>query len=138
MSVEDFDRFHDEAYKAALEHATQAGFVEQVCATSGKVIVRRTAAPKTTTGGIILANAAKPTLNQGMVISADPETKFKPGDRVLFGQFAGSNQIKLNGEDLLVLGKDEICGLLTRVPVPTKAVKEPRKKLAHNDSAAAN
>jgi chaperonin GroES len=37
----------------------------------------------------------------------------KQGDRVLFGKYSGS-EIKIDGEELLIMREDEILGILER------------------------
>jgi chaperonin GroES len=36
----------------------------------------------------------------------------KVGDRVVFGQYAGSNTIEVNGEDLIIMGESEIYAVV--------------------------
>jgi len=36
----------------------------------------------------------------------------KVGDTVLFGQYAGSNAVKIDGEELLIMNESEIFGVL--------------------------
>jgi len=46
----------------------------------------------------------------------------KPGDRVLFGKYSGS-EIKLDGEELLIMREDEILGIIQRAAVGKKGGK---------------
>lgn len=116
MNISDFDKFHDQAYKKAVEVATKRGFVEQIDAFDDIVIVRRTEALNVTDGGIHLPGKVK-KINQGLVISAGESSGFTVGDKVIFGEYSGSNQVELNGEFLLVMRKSEICGRLNRKAV---------------------
>lgn len=113
MNIEDFDKFQEQANTKALEVAKKRGFRETVSASDDQVIVRRAGTPEKTDGGIILTGEKK-IQNQGLVVSAGPESGYSINDKVVFGQFAGSNQIELNGEMLLVLRKSEISGRISR------------------------
>ena len=86
-----------------------------------KVLVKRTEEEETSSGGIILSGSAKEKPSQGEVIAVGPGKKsdsgdvtpvnVKPGDIVIFGQYGG-NEIKLDGEDYLILGESDICGIV--------------------------
>jgi chaperonin GroES len=74
-------------------------------------------------GGIIIPDSAKEKPQEGEVIAAglgkyrEDGTRqpldVNPGDRVLFGKYSGS-EIKVDGEDLLMMREDEILGVITR------------------------
>ena len=112
--VNDFDKYHEDAYSKAMEVAKKRGYVEQVEANKGKVIVRRTGEIKVSEGGILLPSNNAKKVNQGLVISAGPGSAYRINDKVIFGEYAGVNQIEMNGEYLLVLNEEECCGSLTR------------------------
>ena len=86
-----------------------------------KVLVKRTEEEETSSGGIILSGSAKEKPSQGKVISVGPGTKndsgevspvnLKAGDVVLFGQYAG-NEVKLDGEDYLIMSENDIFGVI--------------------------
>ena len=87
-----------------------------------RVVVRRNAEEETTAGGIILAGSAKEKPNQGEVLAVG-EGKLldsgdvralavKVGDKVVFGQYAGSNTIEIDGEELIIMGESEIYGIV--------------------------
>jgi chaperonin GroES len=87
-----------------------------------KVIVRRLEADSKTAGGIFLPEQAKEKPRQG-VIEAVGEGKIledgkraslqvKPGDRVLFASYAGT-EVKVAGDELLVLGEEDVLAVLT-------------------------
>src|SRR5215207_8914562 len=76
-----------------------------------------------TAGGLFIPDTAKEKPQEGEVIAAG-EGKYKEdgtrqaldvkkGDRVLFGKYSGS-EIKLDGEELLIMREDEILGILQR------------------------
>jgi len=87
-----------------------------------KVIVRRLEAEDKTAGGIFLPEQAKEKPRQGKVeavgdgklLDDGKRGKFqvKPGDRVLFASYAGT-EIKVDGEELLVLGEEDILAIVT-------------------------
>ena len=87
-----------------------------------RVVVRRNEEEQTTAGGILLPGSAKEKPNQGEVVAAG-EGKLldsgevrglavKVGDRVVFGQYAGSNTIEIDGEELIIMGESEIFGVI--------------------------
>ena len=88
-----------------------------------KVLVKRTEEEETSSGGIILSGSAKEKPSQGEVISVGPGRKsesgdimpvnVKAGDIVIFGQYGG-NEIKLNGEDYLILCEKDIFGVVEK------------------------
>ena len=86
-----------------------------------KVLVKRTEEDETSSGGIILSAAAKEKASQGEVIAVGPGKKLesgdlvtvnvKAGDTVIFGQYGG-NEVKLDGEDYLILSESDIFGVI--------------------------
>jgi chaperonin GroES len=79
-------------------------------------------------GGIIIPDSAKEKPQEGEVIAAGlgkykedgsrQALDVKPGDRILFGKYGGS-EIKVDGEDLLIMREDEILGVITRAGAAT-------------------
>ena len=86
-----------------------------------KVLVKRLSEDEKTKGGIIIPDTAKEKPMQGTVVSVGVGKKtddgkripmsLKQGDRVLFGKYAGT-EIKLDGEEHLILGEDDIMGIV--------------------------
>ena len=82
-----------------------------------RVLVKRVQADEKTKGGIILPDTAKEKPREGLVVAVGKgklldngsrqALQVKTNDRVLFSSYAGS-EIKLDGEELLILGEDEI------------------------------
>ena len=76
-----------------------------------------------TAGGLFIPDSAKEKPQEGEVIAAgsgkykEDGTRqtldVKAGDRVLFGKYSGS-EIKLDGEEFLIMREDEILGIITR------------------------
>ena len=87
-----------------------------------RILVRRVEEAETTRGGIILPDTAKEKPQEGEVISVgkgkiNEEGKVRPldvkeGDRILFGKYSGT-EIKLDGQEYLILREDEILGIVS-------------------------
>src|SRR5213080_1029604 len=88
-----------------------------------RVIVRRITESEQVRGGIIIPETAQEKPQEGEVVAAG-EGKYRTdgvrqsldvraGDRVLFGKYSGS-EIKLDGEELLIMREDEILGIIQR------------------------
>ncbi|MEP7148148.1 MAG: co-chaperone GroES [Acidobacteriota bacterium] len=89
-----------------------------------RVIIRRIEdSTDKTAGGLFIPDTAKEKPQEGEVIAAG-EGKYKEdgtrqtldvkaGDRVLFGKYSGS-EIKLDGEELIIMREDEILGIINR------------------------
>tara|TARA_B100000575_G_scaffold133502_1_gene106348 strand:+ start:658 stop:945 length:288 start_codon:yes stop_codon:yes gene_type:complete len=85
------------------------------------VLVRRTEEEETSSGGIILSGSAKEKPSQGEVVAVGPGKKndsgetssmnVSVGDMVIFGQYGG-NEIKLDGEEFLILSENDIFGVI--------------------------
>ena len=94
-----------------------------------RVVVRRLNAEEKTAGGIIIPDTAKEKPQEGEVISAGPGARneqgqivpldVKAGDRVLFGKWSGT-EVKLDGDELLIMKESDIMGIVTTVPAPKK------------------
>jgi chaperonin GroES len=88
-----------------------------------RVILRRIEEGEQVRGGIIIPDSAKEKPQEGEVIAVgegkrreDGERQpldVKAGDRVLFGKYSGS-EIKLDGEEFLIMREDEILGIIKR------------------------
>jgi chaperonin GroES len=88
-----------------------------------RVILRRIEEGEQVRGGIIIPDSAKEKPQEGECVAAgegkyrDDGTRqpldVKAGDRVLFGKYSGS-EIKLDGEELLIMREDEILGIIQR------------------------
>ena len=88
-----------------------------------RVIVKRIEEGEQVRGGIIIPDSAKEKPQEGEVIAAgagkykEDGTRqpldVKTGDRILFGKYA-SSEIKIDGEEFLIMREDEILGIITR------------------------
>ena len=95
-----------------------------------RVVVRRIDEDERTRGGIIIPDTAKEKPQQGEVIAVGPGTPdekgqvqpldVKPGDRVLFGKWAGT-EVKIDGEDVLIMKESDILGVLEGAAAAKKA-----------------
>ncbi len=95
-----------------------------------RIVVRRITAEEKTAGGIIIPDTAKEKPMEGEVIAAGPgarneqgalvELDVKAGDRVLFGKWSGT-EVKIDGEDLLIMKESDIMGVLDQTVAKKKA-----------------
>ena len=95
-----------------------------------RILVRRIESDERTKGGIIIPDTAKEKPQEGEVIAVGPGARneqgeivaldVKVGDRVLFGKWSGT-EIKLDGEDLLIMKESDIMGVLESEAAVRKA-----------------
>ena len=86
-----------------------------------RVLVRRIEADEKTAGGIIIPDSAKEKPSEGEIIAVgegaynEDGDRIKPdvktGDRILFGKWSGT-EVKLDGEDLLIMKESDIMGVI--------------------------
>ena len=86
-----------------------------------RVVVRRIDEDERTRGGIIIPDTAKEKPQQGEIVAVGPGAPdengqvqpldVKPGDRVLFGKWSGT-EVKIDGEDVLIMKESDILGVL--------------------------
>lgn len=89
-----------------------------------KLLVRRSEEEETTAGGIVLPGSAAEKPSQGEVLAIGPgrvldsgekvEVPVSVGDIIVFGQYAGSNTIKVDGEELLILSESDLLGTVSK------------------------
>ena len=87
-----------------------------------RVVIRRSEEEKTTASGIVLPGSAAEKPNQGEIVAVGTgrvldngdvqALSVKIGDIVLFGQYSGSNAVKVDGEELLIMNESDIFGVL--------------------------
>ena len=95
-----------------------------------RVVVRRLNAEEKTRGGIIIPDTAQEKPMEGEVIAVGPGSRnevgqvvaldVKAGDRVLFGKWSGT-EVKLDGEELLIMKESDIMGIIQGTPAPKAA-----------------
>ena len=86
-----------------------------------RVVVKRIEAEMKTAGGIIIPDSAKEKPQEGEVIAVGPGARndagqiqpldVKVGDYILFGKWSGT-EIKIAGEDLLIMKESDVMGIL--------------------------
>jgi chaperonin GroES len=94
-----------------------------------RVVVKRIDAEAKSAGGIIIPDTAKEKPSQGEVVAVGPggrdeagkliPIELKAGDRVLFGKWSGT-EVKLDGQDLLIMKESDILGVLEGVEASRK------------------
>ena len=95
-----------------------------------RVVVRRIEEDERTKGGIIIPDTAKEKPQQGEIVAVGPGARddngtlvaldVKPGDRVLFGKWSGT-EVKIDGEELLIMKESDILGVLEGAAAKKKA-----------------
>jgi len=86
-----------------------------------RVLVRRVESDEKTKGGLIIPDSAKEKPSEGEVIACGAgarkdsgeliEMGVKPGDRILFGKWSGT-EVTVDGEELLIMKESDILGIL--------------------------
>ncbi|MEE2913783.1 MAG: co-chaperone GroES [Pseudomonadota bacterium] len=86
-----------------------------------RVVVRRLEEETKSAGGIVIPDSATEKPSQGEVLAVGPgkkldngsvqEVDLKAGDKILFGQYAGST-VKMEGEELLIMTESEVFGVI--------------------------
>ncbi len=86
-----------------------------------RVLVKRVAEDEKTKGGIIIPDTAKEKPIEGQVVAVGNgkvlengdlrALEVKPGNRVLFGKYSGT-EVKIEGEEHLILREDDILGIV--------------------------
>jgi chaperonin GroES len=90
-----------------------------------RIVVKRIEERETTRRGIIIPDSAQEKPQEGEVIAVGQGKRLddgklvaldlKAGDRVLFGKYSG-NEIKLDGEEYLIMREDDVLGVLEAAP----------------------
>jgi len=86
-----------------------------------RLVVRRIEEKENMQGGLYIPDSAKEKPQEGEVVAAGQGKRLengktvaldvKVGDRILFGKYSGS-EIKIDGEELLIMREDEVLGVL--------------------------
>jgi chaperonin GroES len=95
-----------------------------------RVLVRRIDAEEKTAGGIIIPDTAKEKPQEGEIVAAGPGARneqgqllpidVKPGDRVLFGKWSGT-EVKIDGQDYLIMKESDLLGVVDNTGSARKA-----------------
>ena len=86
-----------------------------------RVLVKRVEEEQKTKGGIIIPDTAQEKPMQGEVLAVGPGARddkgelvppdVRPGDRILFGKWSGT-EVKMDGEELLIMKESDIMGVI--------------------------
>ena len=95
-----------------------------------RVVVKRIDAEEKTAGGIIIPDTAKEKPMEGEVVAVGDGARtedgkiqpmaVKPGDRILFGKWSGT-EVKMDGEELLIMKESDIMGIIVDAGSKRKA-----------------
>ena len=87
-----------------------------------RVLVRRIEGDEKTAGGLIIPDSAKEKPQEGEIVAVGTGERkdsgdlipmsVKAGDMILFGKWSGT-EIKLDGEELLIMKESDILGVIT-------------------------
>ena|SRR5579862_2880010 len=91
-----------------------------------RIVVKRLEEQENKIGGLFIPDSAKEKPQEGEVVAvgkgkinektgAVTPPDVKTGDRILFGKYSGS-EIRIDGEELLIMREDEILGVLEGAP----------------------
>jgi chaperonin GroES len=94
-----------------------------------RVVIRRVEEEDKTKGGIFIPDTAKEKPMEGEIVAVGPGARsetgavvpldVQKGDRILFGKWSGT-EIKLDGEDLLIMAESDIMGVIEGSSVAKK------------------
>ena len=95
-----------------------------------RVLIRRVDAETKTAGGIFIPDNVQEKPVEGEIVAVGPGSRgddgklvpmdVKPGDRVLFGKWSGT-EVKLDGEELMIMKESDIMGVLEHAIAAKKA-----------------
>jgi chaperonin GroES len=95
-----------------------------------RVVIERIDADTKSAGGILIPDSAQEKPSQGQIVAVGPGGRdeagklipidLKKGDRVLFGKWSGT-EVKIDGEDLLIMKESDIMGVLQETVAKKKA-----------------
>ena len=95
-----------------------------------RVVVRRVEQESKSSGGIIIPDTAKEKPMEGEIIAVGPGGRddsgklipidLKPGDRILFGKWSGT-EVKIDGEELLIMKESDVMGVIEGTSAKKKA-----------------
>jgi len=94
-----------------------------------RIVVKRIEQKEQMQGGLYIPDTAKEKPQEGEVVSVGKGKRLEdgkvvpldvqPGDHILFGKYSG-NDIKLDGEEYLIMREDEVLGILESAPQAAK------------------
>ena len=94
-----------------------------------RIVVKRLEQKETMQGGLYIPDSAKEKPQEGEVFAVGKGKRLEDGklvpldvqvgDRILFGKYSGT-EIKIDGEDFIIMKEDEVLGVLTGAATPAK------------------
>src|SRR5258708_16204624 len=94
-----------------------------------RVVRKRIEDTETMQGGLYIPDSAKEKPQEGEVVAVGKGKRLEDGklvaldvqvgDRILFGKYSGSD-IKLDGQEYMIMREDEVLGILDKQPVPAQ------------------
>jgi co-chaperonin GroES (HSP10) len=97
-----------------------------------RVVIRRIAGEDKTKGGIVIPDTVKEKPQEGEVVAVGPggrdesgkltPVELKPGERVLFGKWSGT-EVKIDGEELLIMKETDVMGVIEHASASRKAAE---------------
>ena len=102
-----------------------------------RIVVKRIEDKETMQGGLYIPDSAKEKPQEGEVVAVGKGKRLEDGklvpldvevgDRILFGKYSGSD-IKLDGEEYLIMREDEVLGILESQPKAAKKASPKEEK----------
>jgi len=96
-----------------------------------RIVVKRIEEQEQKIGGLFIPDSAKEKPQEGEVVAVGKGKRteegklipldVKAGDRILFGKYSG-NEIKINGEEFMIMREDEVLGILEGAAKPASKV----------------
>jgi chaperonin GroES len=96
-----------------------------------RIVVKRIEEQEQKVGGLFIPDSAKEKPQEGEVVAVGKGKRteegklipldVKAGDRILFGKYSG-NEIKINGEEFMIMREDEVLGILEGAAKPASKV----------------
>jgi chaperonin GroES len=96
-----------------------------------RIVVKRIEASDSTAGGLFMPDSAKEKPQEGKVVAVSRGKRLEDGtlipldvavdDHILYGKYTGS-EIKLAGEEYLIVREDEVLGVLEGAEGPATKV----------------
>ena len=94
-----------------------------------RLVVKRIETQEQMQGGLYIPDTAKEKPQEGEVVAVGKGKRLEDGkvipldvqvgDRILFGKYSGSD-IKMDGEEYLIMREDEVLGILDATPKAAK------------------
>jgi chaperonin GroES len=106
---------------ATIQYLIQGGSIMNIRPLYDRIVVRRIEEQETKVGGLFIPDSAKEKPQEGEVVAVGKGKRLEDGkvvpldvqkgDRILFGKYSGS-EIRIDGEELIVMREDEVLGVL--------------------------